>query len=230
MHDNYSTAFRYMLQKASTVALAPIVAAALAILAAGLLAWPWPWIYVGINLVTVLVVYPLTIRIDHQTSGRGSDRSERQRDDIGSLLHLLAMYIALPLVAGLDERFTWPPDVNITWHAAGAAVLAAGLALTAWAAATNAYTWSEVMIQHDQRVCGAGPYRMVRHPAYAGVIIQALGIPFLLGSSWALIPGIAAALFMAFETSREDRMLQASLPGYGDYARKVRFRLVPGIW
>jgi protein-S-isoprenylcysteine O-methyltransferase Ste14 len=208
-----------------------LLAGIIAFLAAGRLNWTWAWVYVGMNMVNVLVVYPRTMRIDSETAaGRVKARSARKGDGIGNALYLAATYIALPLVAGLDERFAWTQNFSIAWHVAGAAVLAAGGALAAWAAATNRYTWSEVTVRRGQTVCSAGPYRWIRHPAYAGSIIQALAVPVLLGSLWALIPGTAVAVFMTIVTHREDRTLQAALPGYRGYVRKVRFRLVPLIW
>jgi protein-S-isoprenylcysteine O-methyltransferase Ste14 len=63
-----------------------------------------------------------------------------------------------------------------------------------------------------------------------GFILQSISVPFLLGSWWALIPGIAATALMIIRTSLEDRTLQAELPGYQDYVRAVRYRLVPGVW
>ena len=97
---------------------------------------------------------------------------------------------------------------------------------------TNAYFSTAVRIQTDrgQTVCRSGPYRFVRHPGYVGAILQSLGIPFLLGSWWALIPGLAAVVFIVIRTALEDRTLQYELVGYWDYAQEVRFRLVPGIW
>jgi protein-S-isoprenylcysteine O-methyltransferase Ste14 len=191
-----------VLKMVGPVAAGTLLAGIIAFLSAGRFLWTWPWVYVGINLVNVLVVYPLTMRIDPGTAARrGKARSKRKWDGVGNYIYLVATYVAMPLVAGLDERFAWTRDVRIAWHVAGAAVLAAGLVLAAWAAATNAYTWSEVTAQRGQTVCSAGPYQWVRHPAYAGLIVQALGVPMLLGSLWALIPGITVAVFMIIETN-----------------------------
>jgi protein-S-isoprenylcysteine O-methyltransferase Ste14 len=220
-----------VLKMVGPVAAGTLLAGIIAFLSAGRFLWTWPWVYVGINLVNVLVVYPRAMRIDPGIAARrGTARSKPKWDDVGNYIYLVATYIALPLVAGLDVRFAWTGNFSTAWHGAGAAVLTAGLALAAWAAATNAYTWSEATIQRDQTVCSAGPYRFIRHPAYAGLIVQALGVPLLLGSLWALIPGITVAVFMIIQTNWEDRTLQGALPGYRNYVRKVRFRLVPGIW
>jgi len=135
-------------------------------------------------------------------------------------------------VAGLDVRFGWARDPSVAWHLAGAIVLAVGLEVTSWAMLANAYFSTAVRIQSDrgQTVCTTGPYRFVRHPGYVGVILQCISAPILLGSLWALIPGITATVLIVIRTSLEDRTLQAELTGYQDYVRKVRYRLVPGIW
>jgi len=110
--------------------------------------------------------------------------------------------------------------------------LVVGLGLTSWAMIANAYFSTAVRIQSERghTVCSRGPYRFVRHPGYVGFILQSLSAPFLLGSIWALIPGILAAVLMVIRTALEDRTLQAELPGYPEYVQNVRYRLVPGIW
>ena len=217
-------------QRAGPVAIFPVLMAAVFFAAAGRLDWAWAWVYLGINLANLLVVGPITIRANPETVAEAGEPEMREKWDVGSIFYLLAIYIALPLVAGLDVRFGWARDLSLAWHIAGAAVVAAGMGLTAWAMMTNAYIWSPVPIQDGQTVCSIGPYRYVRHPAYQGSILQALGVPILLGSFWAMIPGFTAAVCIIIATSSEDRLLQAELPGYQDYVRKVHFRLVPGVW
>ncbi len=229
--EKHPNAVAGILKRAGAVAILPVLMAVILFLAAGRLNWTWAWVCLGINLVNVLIVGTITIPANPETvSERGEFKLTEKWDKVVSVFYLLAMYIALPLVAGLDVRFGWTRDLSIAWHVAGAAVLAAGLGLTAWAMITNAYMFSAVPIQRGQTVCSTGPYRLVRHPGYPGLILQALGVPILLGSLWALIPGITAVVCMIIGTSLEDRMLQAELPGYQDYVRKVRYRLVPGIW
>jgi protein-S-isoprenylcysteine O-methyltransferase Ste14 len=196
----------------------------------GRLDWTWAWVYLGINLANAFIVGPITIRNNPATVTEHDELKKTEKWDVASVFYLLAMYFVLPLVAGLDERFGWERDLSIAWQVAGATVLAVGLGFPSWAMITNPYIWSEESIQSGQTVCSAGPYRFVRHPAYAGLTLQALGVPILLGSLWALIPGITAAVCIIIATSSEDRVLQTELPGYQDYIQKVRFRLVPGIW
>jgi protein-S-isoprenylcysteine O-methyltransferase Ste14 len=106
------------------------------------------------------------------------------------------------------------------------------LAFASWAMIENAFFSTAVRIQTDrgQTVCQTGPYRFVRHPGYVGFILQSLATPILLGSIWALLPGMAAGIALVVRTGFEDRALQVELPGYREYAQQIRFRLLPGFW
>jgi protein-S-isoprenylcysteine O-methyltransferase Ste14 len=79
-------------------------------------------------------------------------------------------------------------------------------------------------------VVTTGPYRYVRHPMYVGVILAFLSLPLALGSLWALVPGATCAALFVMRTALEDRTLLDKLPGYREYAERVRYRLIPGIW
>jgi protein-S-isoprenylcysteine O-methyltransferase Ste14 len=228
--EKHANAVAGILKLARAVAVFPVVFAVVVFVAAGRLDWIWAWVYLAINLVNGFIVGPITIHRNPAPVAEHEEPERTEKWDVGSVLYLLAMYVALPLAAGLDKRFGWSPDLGVPWHIAGALALAVGLGLASWAMITNPFVWSEVSIQRGQTVCSAGPYRFLRHPAYAGLILQAVGVPMLLGSLWALVPGIAAVVCIVVATSSEDRVLQAELPGYQDYAQRVRFRLVPGIW
>jgi protein-S-isoprenylcysteine O-methyltransferase Ste14 len=104
--------------------------------------------------------------------------------------------------------------------------------LAFWATSENTFASSVVRIQTDRghRVCSTGPYAHVRHPMYVGVILSIICFPLALGSFFALIPaGIIVGLFI-LRTFLEDKALQEELPGYKEYAQKVRFKLIPGVW
>lgn len=210
-----------------------LLQAVILFLAAGRLNWIWAWVFLGIYLVNVSVNSALLLHTSPETiAERGRAKETKNWDKIVNGLWSLAQYLALPLVAGLDMRFGWTRELGTVWQVAGAVVLGLGLALFGWATVTNAYFSTAVRIQsdRDQTVCRNGPYRFVRHPGYVGTLLQSIGIPFLLGSVWVLIPGVLAAAFMIVRTSLEDRMLQAELPGYRDFVQEVHYRLIPGIW
>jgi protein-S-isoprenylcysteine O-methyltransferase Ste14 len=222
-----------ILKRAGTVAVFILIIAAILFLSAGRLDWIWAWVYLGISLVSVIINGVIMLRTSPETiAERGQPKETKDWDKIVGGLWGVAIYFALPLVAGLDERFGWTGEISVAWHLAGAVALAVGLGLTSWAMIANTYFSTAVRIQSERghTVCNRGPYRYVRHPGYVGFILQSISLPFLLGSFWALIPGITAAVLMIIRTALEDRTLQAELPGYPEYVQNVRYRLVPGIW
>lgn len=107
-----------------------------------------------------------------------------------------------------------------------------GYAFAVWALLENRFFSSVVRIQTDRGhvVCDTGPYRFVRHPGYAGNILPLFGIVLALGSIWTLIPAAVATIITVIRTQLEDQTLQEELSGYRDYAQRVRYRLIPGIY
>jgi len=150
------------------------------------------------------------------------------------LAPLMALSISFPLVivAGLDHRFSWSPEFPLWLIVLGFILISLGYAFAGWAFVENRFFSSTVRIQTDRGhvVCDSGPYRIVRHPGYAGNILPLLGIVLALGSVWTLIPAMVALIITVIRTTLEDRTLQDELPGYRDYARRVRYRLIPGIF
>jgi protein-S-isoprenylcysteine O-methyltransferase Ste14 len=136
------------------------------------------------------------------------------------------------LLAGLDHRFRWSAPTPLWAQAAGLLAVAAGGMLSNWAVAANRFFSAVVRVQRDRghEVVDSGPYRYVRHPSYAGSITYMLGMTFVLGSRVALAAATVLSLVLAVRTALEDRTLQAELDGYADYARRVRYRLLPGVW
>jgi protein-S-isoprenylcysteine O-methyltransferase Ste14 len=150
------------------------------------------------------------------------------------LAPLMAVSIGFPMVivAGLDHRYGWSPGFPLWLIVIGFILISLGYAFAAWAFAENRFFSSVVRIQMDRGhvVCDSGPYRFVRHPGYAGNIPPLFGIVFALGSVWTLIPAAVATIITVVRTALEDQTLQEELPGYRDYARRVRYRLIPGIF
>ena len=150
------------------------------------------------------------------------------------LAPLMAVSVGFPMVivAGLDHRYNWSPKFPLWLIIIGFILISLGYALAAWALAENRFFSSVVRIQMDRGhvVCDSGPYRFVRHPGYAGNIPPLFGIALALGSVWTLIPAAVASIITVIRTVLEDQTLQEELPGYRDYARRVRYRLIPGIY
>lgn len=150
------------------------------------------------------------------------------------LAPLMALSVSLPpvVVAGLDHRFGWSPGFPLWLILLGFLLIAPGYAFAVWALAENRFFSSVVRIQTDRGhvVCDSGPYRLVRHPGYAGNLLALLGMVPALGSVWTLVPMAVALIITVIRTALEDRTLQRELPGYRDYARRMRYRLFPGIY
>jgi protein-S-isoprenylcysteine O-methyltransferase Ste14 len=150
------------------------------------------------------------------------------------LAPLMAVSIGYPMVivSGLDHRYHWTSEFPLWVIVIGFILISLGYAFASWAVAENRFFSTVVRIQTDRGhvVCDSGPYRFVRHPSYAGNILALFGIVLALGSVWTLIPAAVASIIGVIRTQLEDRTLQEELPGYRDYARRVRYRLFPGIY
>ena len=148
-------------------------------------------------------------------------------------------WLAIPLMlahmvlAGLDVgRRHWSGEVSVVVQFLGLLILAGAMAMSTWAMSANRFFSSDARIQRDRGhyVVTGGPYQYVRHPGYVGAILMALGSPLALGSYVSALPMIAVGLLMVRRLLIEEKMLLAELEGYTDYAARVRYRLLPGIW
>lgn len=150
------------------------------------------------------------------------------------LAPLTAVSLSYPLfiVAGLDHRFGWSPVLPTWLNLLGLILTVLGYAFGVWALVENRFFSTVVRIQLDRGhvVCDSGPYRIVRHPGYAGNLLAMVGIVLALSSLWTLVPAAVALVITVIRTALEDRTLQEELPGYRDYAQRVRYRLIPGIY
>ncbi len=159
-------------------------------------------------------------------------KSAKAWDKVLAPLMALSLTFPLVIVAGLDHRFGWSPVLPLWLIVLGFLFISLGYAFAAWALIENRFFSSVVRIQVDRGhvVCDSGPYRIVRHPGYAGNMLALPGIVLALGSMWTLIPAVVALIIAVIRTALEDQTLQEELPGYRDYALRVRYRLIQGIY
>ena len=143
------------------------------------------------------------------------------------------MTFLVTLFAALDAgRFHWSPQLPIVLYPVMFVLILASYCIIYWAMWTNNFFSSGVRIQTDRGhyVITEGPYHYVRHPGYVGMIIFTPASAVLLGSIYALIPAAINIILLIIRTYLEDVTLRKELPGYADYAKQVRFRLIPCIW
>ena len=204
------------------------LAVALFVSAGTLEIWSF-WLYVAIFAAVFVVAFatldPGLLRERMRPGG--------QKPPLSLRLFSLVLFVHW-IVAGLDRgRFHWSDTVPPWLQAAGLLATTAGYALCLWAMYVNRFFSSVVRIQTDrgQHVITTGPYAFIRHPGYlAGLLIIVASGPALgswLATALLIVPSLP---FLLYRTVNEDRVLQAELPGYRDYASRVRWRIVPGLW
>jgi protein-S-isoprenylcysteine O-methyltransferase Ste14 len=140
-------------------------------------------------------------------------------------------FLGTHIVAGLDSRFEWS-SLDMIYMIPGAVLYIVATSIQIVSMLANKYFEATVRIESDreQQVVKDGPYKIDRHPGYASVLLSFVAIPFMIGSLYALICTAAVFIIMFTLTALEDKMLQKELPGYSQYAKEVKFRLIPGIW
>ena len=202
-------------------------------LPAGTWAWTKGWLFVLVVLGVISAVFIVLHRVNPEVIVARSRFHEgtKRWDKILLCLYFPAMSFVV-LVAALDDsRFHWFP---VPWWVCGIgyALLFAGIGVVTWAEGVNKFFEVTVRIQTDrgQSVIDTGPYAIARHPGYVGGILHAIGMALSLGSLWALIPASFASMVLIVRTRWEDQTLQEELNGYKEYAMRVRYKLIPGVW
>jgi protein-S-isoprenylcysteine O-methyltransferase Ste14 len=211
----------------------PVYFAFCMFLPAGTWAWPKGWLFIGVFLATLAVVALYLWRVNPEVvvARSGFHEGTKRWDKILLGFFFPAVYAIVPVAALDDGRFHWLP---VPWWACGVGyvLFLVGMGILTWAEAVNKFFEVTVRIQTErgQKVIDTGPYAVVRHPGYVAGILFCVGIALCLGSVWALIPAGLASALLILRTRWEDQTLQAELPGYQEYTRRVRYKLIPGVW
>jgi protein-S-isoprenylcysteine O-methyltransferase Ste14 len=214
------------------VAATAFVFAALLFLPAGRLDWALGWTYVGIMVVYTTITWACLLRWNPELIAPRMrfGKWTKTWDKVWAVLSAPVL-IAVYVVAGLEAR-DGVSSLPVAVWLPGLAIFVLGAAMLTWSMVVNPFFEKTVRIQtdHGHRVIDTGPYAYVRHPGYVGFVGWILATPLLLASAWAFIPAVLAVVGIVIRTALEDRTLQAELPGYAEYAARVRFRLIPGVW
>jgi protein-S-isoprenylcysteine O-methyltransferase Ste14 len=207
---------------------------ALLFVSAGSLAWPAAWVYLIVSAIlgpacglwlakTDPALLAERLRPTFQAEQPAADKKFMLVFAVASLVWLIAI--------GLDRR-AHASDVPLALQAAGLAMYLLSTAFIMWVFRANSFAAPVVKVQdaRHHHVISSGPYAFVRHPMYSGTILFFVGVPLLLGSWWGVAIAPVFFLLFAIRTGIEERALVEGLPDYADYAARVRYRLVPGLW
>jgi len=220
-----------MLRAASGAVVFLAFLAAMLFGSAGEMAWPGAWLALGVYAALTLAAFRLF------DPGLLQERSRIAPgfmlwDLILSSIMFVWAFPATLLVAGLDHRRHWSASLPLAVQVGAFGLFAIGLSFSFWAEVTNKFFAPFVRIQTERshHVITGGPYAYVRHPGYAGFMLGHAALPFLLGSLWALVPTVIGFSLLVVRAALEDRTLHRELVGYREYAERVRWRLLPGVW
>jgi len=209
-----------------------IVLGGLVFVLARRLDWTLGWIYMAIFAATLVINLACLLRWNPELIPRRArlGKGTKTWDKVWLVL-FTPVVMAVFVVAVLEARDEVSSAPGAAWLL-GLAIFVPGWALAIWSMVANPFFEKTVRIQtdHGHRVIDTGPYAYVRHPGYVGFVGWMLSTPPLLASAWAFVPALLAVVALVIRTALEDRTLQAELPGYAEYAARVRFRLIPGVW
>lgn len=179
------------------------------------------------NIVIFLKFNPEVIRVRSETKWEEMKRW----DKLFTVLYIIFIFIIF-IVCGLDVGRFQLSSTGMEFLVGGVIIFVVGWGVVVWAMVENKFfeTTARIQKEREQRVVSTGPYAIVRHPGYTGMILYYGCAPFIIGSLYGLIPALLLAIVFIFRTYFEDRMLYKELSGYKEYAKKVRYRLVPFIW
>ena len=219
-----------ILKRLIQVTISVILITILLLVSAGKTDWIYAWVYIISSVLVIIINACIFPRELISERGRKKDNVEKWDKLITRLLTLL--WLALYIVSGLDIRFRLSLELASWIHISGLVIFILGNALVSWAMISNIYFSRAVRIQYDRghTVSIGGPYRFMRHPGYVGMIIYLLATPLILGSIWAFIPASLTGILFIIRTAFEDNTLKHKLEGYKEYAERVKYRLIPGIW
>ena len=187
------------------------------------------WAYMGILFVPMTWMMVYFIQNDPALLERRM-RMREQREVQGLLIRLISVFFLVTfLLPGFDRRFGWsytPAWLTIV----GLALVLAGYVSFFFVLRENSYASRVIEVEQGQKVITTGPYAVVRHPMYTGMLLMYGISPLALGSTWAMLPMILLPIFLVARILNEEKVLREELEGYVEYTQKVKWRLVPGIW
>ena len=191
-------------------------------------AWGYLLIFMGASFLTTLYLMKKDPALLNRRM-RGGPTAEKRGTQKLIMLFTSICFIALLVVPALDHRFRWS-TMPLSWVIVGDVLVAIGFYFIFLVYKENTFTSATIEVAADQKVISTGPYAIVRHPMYASALLYLVGTPLALGSCWGLLALSAMMPFLIWRLYDEESFLSGNLPGYTEYQKMVRHRLIPFIW
>ena len=191
-------------------------------------AWVYLFIFMGASLLTTLYLMKKDPALLNRRM-RGGPTAEKRRTQKLIMLFTSICFIALLVVPALDHRFRWSA-MPLSCVIGGDVLVAMGFYFIFLVYKENTFTSATIEVAADQKVISTGPYAIVRHPMYASALLYLVGTPLALGSFWGLLALSGMIPFLIWRLYDEESFLAGNLPGYTEYQKTVRHRLIPFIW
>jgi protein-S-isoprenylcysteine O-methyltransferase Ste14 len=216
--------------KVYLIFLAALVAYALILFVpAGTLDYWQAWIYLVVLFVPVFFIISYFLKKDPEFLKRRLKTKEKEAEQKRVIRFGYLLFILGFLIPGLDYRFGWS-QVPVALVLAADALVFIGYCLVFLAFKENSYAARTVEVEKGQKVISTGPYAVVRHPMYTGSILLYLAMPIALGSYYALLIFMFFPVIIVYRIRNEEKVLLRDLPGYADYCKKTKYKLVPYVW
>ena len=215
--------------------LGPFIQGVILFVSAGRINIPRAWCYLLVSFIGMFGGIMLVCKvnpelINHRGEWKKKKDTKRWDKFLMPAYGIMGLYV-LVVVIGLDARFQWS-YLGIGFAIAGIILFVIGSISIHWAMTVNTHFETTVRIQRDrdQNVITTGPYRIVRHPGYVGAILWAVSTPLIIGSLVGLVPAAITVFLLVIRTWLEDKTLHSELNGYAEYAKRVKYRLLPRVW
>lgn len=201
---------------------------------AGSLHWPAAWVFLAVSAILGPLCGLWLAKTDPALLAermRPTFQAEQPAADKKFMLAFVAATVVWLVAMGLDRRMH-ASGIPLPLQVLGLAMYLLSTAFIMWVFRENSFAAPVVKVQAERHhhVISSGPYAFVRHPMYSGIMLFFFGVPLLLGSWWGVAIAPVFAVLFAIRARIEERALVEGLPDYADYAARVRYRLVPGIW
>jgi protein-S-isoprenylcysteine O-methyltransferase Ste14 len=221
-----------ILKAFAALIIVPLVFGTALFLSAGTFEYWEGWLFLLVYFIVTTLMTLVLIKMDpalFKRRMRGGPFAEKRSAQRLIMLCVSLGFIALFVVAGLDHKLAWS-HVPVGIVLAGDVMIIVGFVICIIVFRENSFASSTIELSEGQKVISTGPYSLIRHPMYFGGMIVVLGIPYALGSLFALLVLVPLFPIMNWRMDDEEAFLSQNLKGYAEYCTKVKYRLIPGLY